>query len=151
MKTTPQGIDFIKQFEGFRTMPYQDIAGLWTVGYGHLMKPGDGTVVGSPITMGQATALLAKDLSTAETAVNNCGVSLTQNEFDALVSFTYNCGVGAFNMSSTKKDLIAGNKQKAADEMLLWNKAKDPKTGQLVVSQGLDRRRHAERELFLKE
>ena len=65
MRTSDKGIEQIKSFEGFRSMPYQDVVGKWTVGYGHLMIPGDGTVQGSPITMGQATELLRKDLHTA--------------------------------------------------------------------------------------
>ena len=88
MKTSQQGIEQLKTFEGFRSMPYLDTAGKWTVGYGHLMVSGDGLVQGSPITMGQATTLLTQDVGTAERCINDTGIDVTQNEFDALVSFT---------------------------------------------------------------
>jgi len=143
MKTSDKGIEQIKSFEGFRSMPYQDVVGKWTVGYGHLMIPGDGTVVGSPITMGQATELLRKDLHTAEEAVNSCGVELTQNEFDALVSFTYNLGVGAFQRSTLLKLLKTGNKLSASGEFPKWSMA----GGKEVP--GILRRRHAEQDCFL--
>ena len=109
MKTSQQGIEMIKSFEGFRTMPYQDGVGKWTVGYGHMIVSGDGCVVGSPITMGQATALLARDLFVAEHAINDNELSLTQNEFDALVSFVYNVGVGNFQHSTMLQKLKKGD------------------------------------------
>ena len=143
MKTSDKGIEQIKSFEGFRSMPYQDVVGKWTVGYGHLMIPGDGTVQGSPITMGQATELLRKDLHTAEEAVNATGVSLTQNEFDALVSFIYNLGVGAFQRSTLLKLLKTGNKEAAAKEFPKWSMA----GGKEVP--GILKRRLAEQECFL--
>ena len=143
MKTSDKGIEQIKSFEGFRSMPYQDVVGKWTVGYGHLMIPGDGTVVGSPITMGQSTELLRKDLHTAEQAVNSCGVELEQNEFDALVSFTYNLGVGAFQRSTLLKLLKTGNKLSASGEFPKWSMA----GGKEVP--GILRRRHAEQDCFL--
>ena len=143
MRTSDKGIEQIKSFEGFRSMPYQDVVGKLTVGYGHLMVHGDGTVQGSPITMGQATELLRKDLHTAEEAVNSCGVELTQNEFDSLVSFTYNLGVGAFQRSTLLKLLKAGNKEAAAKEFPKWSMA----GGKEVP--GILKRRFAEQECFL--
>ena len=143
MRTSDKGIEQIKSFEGFRSMPYQDVVGKLTVGYGHLMVHGDGTVQGSPITMGQATELLRKDLHTAEEAVNSCGVELTQNEFDSLVSFTYNLGVGAFQRSTLLKLLKAGNKEAAAKEFPKWSMA----GGKEVP--GILKRRLAEQECFL--
>jgi len=143
MKTSDKGIDQIKSFEGFRAMPYQDVVGKWTVGYGHLMVEGDGCVVGSPITMGQATELLRKDLHTAEQAVNACGVELEQNEFDALVSFVYNLGVGAFQRSTLLKLIKSGNKTAASGEFPKWSMA----GGKEVP--GILKRRHAEQDCFL--
>jgi len=143
MKTSDKGIDQIKSFEGFRAMPYQDIVGKWTVGYGHLMVAGDGCVEGSPITMGQATELLRKDLHTAEEAVNACGVELEQNEFDALVSFVYNLGVGAFQRSTLLKLIKSGNKLAASGEFPKWSMA----GGKEVP--GILKRRHAEQDCFL--
>ena len=143
MKTSDKGIEQIKSFEGFRAMPYQDIVGKWTVGYGHLMVAGDGCVEGSPITMGQATELLRKDLHTAEEAVNACGVELEQNEFDALVSFVYNLGVGAFQRSTLLKLIKSGNKLAASGEFPKWSMA----GGKEVP--GILKRRHAEQDCFL--
>jgi GH24 family phage-related lysozyme (muramidase) len=143
MKTSDKGIEQIKSFEGFRAMPYDDVVGKLTVGYGHLIVPGDGCVAGSPITMGQATELLRKDLHTAEEAVNSCGVELTQNEFDALVSFTYNLGTGAFQRSTLLKLLKTGNKVAASGEFPKWSMA----GGKEVP--GILKRRHAEQDCFL--
>ena len=143
MKTSDKGIDQLKSFEGFQAMPYQDGVGKWTVGYGHLMVAGDGCIVGSPITMGQATELLRKDLHTAEEAVNACGVELEQNEFDALVSFVYNLGVGAFQRSTLLKLLKSGNKIAASGEFPKWSMA----GGKEVP--GILKRRHAEQDCFL--
>jgi lysozyme len=143
MKTSDKGIEQIKSFEGFRSMPYQDVAGKWTVGYGHLMIPGDGTVVGSPITMGQATELLRKDLHSAEECVTSAGVELTQNEFDALVSFVYNLGCAAFHRSTLLKLLKSGNKTAASGEFPKWSMA----GGKEVA--GILKRRLAEQDCFL--
>lgn len=143
MKTSDKGIEQIKSFEGFRSMPYDDVAGKLTVGYGHLIVPGDGCVAGSPITMGQATQLLRGDLHTAEQCVNTCGVELSQNEFDALVSFVYNLGCGAFQRSTLLKFLKQGNKEAAAKEFSKWCMAGGKH------SDGILKRRFAEQECFL--
>lgn len=143
MKTSDNGIEQIKTFEGFRSMPYLDTAGKWTVGYGHLMVDGDGCVQGSPITMGQATELLRKDLHTAEECVNSAGVQLDQNEFDALVSFVYNLGCGAFQRSTLLKLLKSGNKTAAAGEFPKWCIAGGKH------SDGILKRRFAEQDCFL--
>lgn len=120
MKTSDKGIEQLKTFEGFRSMPYLDTAKKLTVGYGHLMVPGDGLVQGSPITMGQATTLLTQDVGIAERCINTTGVELTQNEFDALVSFIYNLGTGAFMRSTLLKLLKEGRKDAAASEFPKW-------------------------------
>ena len=143
MITSDKGIEQIKTFEGFRTMPYMDGVGKWTVGYGHLIVKGDGCVQGSPITMGQATELLRKDLHIAEACINQQGLDLTQNEFDALVSFTYNLGCGALQRSTLLKLLQAGRKNEAAVEFPKWSIA----GGQ--HSEGILKRRLAEQECFL--
>jgi lysozyme len=143
MKTSQQGIEQLKSFEGFRSMPYNDGVGKMTVGYGHMIVHGDGCVVGSPITMGQATSLLATDLSIAECCLNDTGIELTQNEFDALVSFIYNLGVGTFQRSTLLKLLKAGNKDAAAREFPKWDHA--PASS---VNQGILKRRLAEKRCF---
>jgi lysozyme len=143
MQTSDAGIKQLQGFEGFRTTPYQDIVGKWTVGYGHLMIPGDGTEIHQNITVEQGEALLRKDLHTAEECINaNCD-ELTQNEFDALVSFTFNLGCSAFERSTLLKFIKAKNFEAAAKEFPKWNMAGGK------ISQGLLRRRLAEQETFL--
>jgi len=145
MKTGDKGIALIKKWEGFRSMPYKDVVGKWTVGYGHLMVPGDGCVVGSPITMGQATTLLQRDLTTAELGVNtSVKVPITQNQFDALVCFTYNLGVAALQSSTLLKLVNQKKFTEAVDQFKLWNHA-----GGVVVD-GLTTRRKEEAQLFME-
>jgi lysozyme len=121
MRTSEAGIEQIKAFEGFRTMPYKDTGGRLTVGYGHLIVPGDGLVEGSPITMGQATSILRNDLQAAENCVNSTGTALTQNEFDALVSFVYNLGCPAFQRSTLLRFIKQQNYIAAAEEFPKWD------------------------------
>ena len=134
------GIDLIKSFEGFRDTAYMDSAGVWTIGYGHTGDVHDGDVV----TDEEAEAMLLDDLSTAATTVNACvPVDLSQGQFDALVSFVFNVGSGAFQRSTLLRDLNAGFYQQAADDLLAWCHA-----GNTVIN-GLLTRRRAERALFL--
>jgi lysozyme len=152
MKLSEQGIELIKSFEGLRLSAYRDIAGVWTIGYGSTryhdgktVKPGD-KLTDEP----QAAALFSNTLGQYETAVNNyVRVALTQNQFDALVSFTYNEGAYALKASTLLKKLNEKDYQGAADQFLLWNKITDPQTGQKVESLTLKERRSAERKLFL--
>jgi lysozyme len=142
MKTSYHGIEQIKTFEGFRSMPYEDGAKKLTVGYGHMIVPGDGCIKGSPITMGQATSLLTKDLNTAENCVNQVGTELTQNQFDALVSFVYNLGCTAFKNSTMFKLLQENNIEAAAQEFPRWDRVAG------VPNQGILKRRLAEQVCF---
>lgn len=134
------GLAHLKQFEGLRLQPYKDSGGLWTIGYGHLLKSGEWW---DSITEAQAAQLLADDVGTAEDAVNALvKVSMTQPQFDALVSFVYNVGVGAFRRSTLLRKLNAGDYAGAAGQFQLWRNA-----GGRVV-QGLVNRRAAEVALF---
>lgn len=138
-----KGIALIKDFEGKELKKYQDVVGKWTIGYGHLILPSESFPVA--ISDKEAEALLRKDLATSEAGVNRwVNVMLTQNQFDALVSFTFNLGVGNLQTSTLLKLLNQGLMQEAADQFLRWNKA-----GGKEVS-GLTRRRIAERDLFLQ-
>ena len=102
-KTSAQGVEFVKMFEGFSAVPYNDSAVLPTIGFGHLIKPGE---VFGAISSVEATALLARDLETAERAVNAAvRGTLTQSEFDALVCFTYNLGKGNLDSSTLLKKI----------------------------------------------
>ena len=85
MTTSDVGIELIKSFEGCRLLAYQDSVGIWTIGYGHT----NGVIKDQKITEAQATAYLKEDLAKAEKAVNEKQLGINQNQFDALVSFTF--------------------------------------------------------------
>ncbi|WP_038342573.1 lysozyme [Acinetobacter sp. A47] len=146
MTTSPVGINLITSFEDLKLTAYLCPANVWTIGFGTTVYP-TGTRVkqGDKCTEAQAKAYFTHDLKRFERAVNgSVGVPLTQNQFDALVSLTYNIGEGNFTSSTLLKMLNAGNYRGAADQFLVWNKSK----GQVL--NGLVRRRKVERELFLK-
>ncbi|WP_100134973.1 lysozyme [Enterobacter hormaechei] len=145
MQTSDKGIALIKQFEGCKLTAYQDSVGVWTIGYGWT-QPVDGKPIRAGMTIKQETAerLLKTGLVSYESDVSRLvKVSLTQGQFDALVSFTYNLGARSLSTSTLMRKLNAGDYAGAADEFLRWNKA-----GGKVLN-GLARRREAERALFL--
>lgn len=134
------GLRLIKEFEGCKLEAYQDIVGIWTIGYGHTRT----ARAGMKITKEQAEELLLEDLKSCEATIyREVKVRLTRNQFSALVSFIFNLGSGAFQKSTLLKKLNTTDYSGAATEFLRWNKA----GGQEVP--GLTRRRQAERELFL--
>ena len=138
--TSQAGIDLITSFEGCRLTAYQDSVGVWTIGYGHT----SGVYHGMTITEEEAIAFLRQDLKTAENAVNsNVTYGINQNQFDALVSFTFNVGTGNFTSSTLLKKLNAGDVNGAANEFDRWIYA----GGQVL--EGLVRRRAAEKQMFL--
>lgn len=144
-KTSERGKDLIKEFEGFRATAYLCPAGVWTVGYGTTRINGNKVQPNTRITTEEADVFLEQDLKQFEDVVNNrVIVQLTQNQFDALVSFVYNVGVGAFQKSTLLKKLNVGEYDSAAEQFLRWDKV----GGQKVT--GLTRRRKAEQELFLE-
>jgi len=147
MKTSQNGLNFIAREEGEVDHVYKDIAGIPTIGIGHVVRPGESFPNG--ITHDQALQILAGDVSTAEGAVNKdiTYSGLTQNMFDALVSFTFNCGTGSLAGSSMRTKLNAGDVAGAADAMLLWCHAVI--NGKLTQDKGLYNRRVRERQLFL--
>ncbi|AVL19425.1 muraminidase [Enterobacter cloacae] len=145
MQTSDKGIALIKQFEGCKLTAYQDSVGVWTIGYGWT-QPVDGKPIRAGMTIKQETAerLLKTGLVSYEIDVSRLvKVGLTQGQFDALVSFTYNLGARSLSTSTLLRKLNAGDYAGAADEFLRWNKA-----GGKVLN-GLTRRREAERDLFL--
>lgn len=145
MQTSDKGIALIKQFEGCKLTAYQDSVGVWTIGYGWT-QPVDGKPIRAGMTIKQETAerLLKTGLVSYESDVYRLvKVGLTQGQFDALVSFTYNLGARSLSTSTLLRKLNAGDYAGAADELLRWNKA-----GGKVLN-GLTRRREAERALFL--
>lgn len=145
MRTSSSGVALIKRFEGLELEAYQDIAGIWTIGYGHT---GPDVTPGLTISESEAEALLRDDLRRFENGVDRAArVSLNQNEFDALVSFSYNVGVAAMQGSTAIRRLNRGDRMGAADALTWWNKA--TVDGVLREVRGLTRRRAAERALFL--
>lgn len=132
------GINLIKEFEGCRLTAYQDPVGIWTIGYGHTA----GVSPGMTITQAQAEEFLRSDLASFEGYVNNPSfvpitASLTQGQFDALVSFAYNCG------PRNLRELCAGQSASGiAATLPLYNRAGGK------VLKGLERRRQAEVALF---
>ncbi|EMG7910472.1 lysozyme [Enterobacter cloacae] len=145
MQTSEKGVALIKEFEGCKLTAYQDSVGVWTIGYGWT-QPVDGKPIRAGMTIKQETAerLLKTGLVSYESDVCRLvKVGLTQGQFDALVSFTYNLGARSLSTSTLLRKLNAGDYAGAADEFLRWNKA-----GGKVLN-GLTRRREAERALFL--
>jgi len=145
MNFSNNGVEKLKALEGFRAKPYADSGGKMTVGYGHLIVPGDGVGGnGDIIDATKATELLINDVSTAVKGVNAAVTrDITQNQFDALVIFAYNVGVTAFKNSTLLKLLNAGDIQGASEQFLRWDKV-----GGVSVA-GLHNRRVAEQTLFL--
>ena len=145
MQTSDKAIALIKEFEGCKLTAYQDSVGVWTIGYGWT-QPVDGKPIRAGMTIKQETAerLLKTGLVSYESDVSRLvKVGLSQGQFDALVSFTYNLGARSLSTSTLLRKLNAGDYAGAADEFLRWNKA-----GGKVLN-GLTRRREAERALFL--
>lgn len=146
MKTSTAGREAVARREGCVLKAYQDSVGVWTIGVGHTSAAGAPKVVkGMRITATEADEILSRDLALFESAVNKAvAVPLNQNEFDALVSLAFNIGSNAFRKSTLVRKLNAGDRQGAADQFLVWNKAGGK------VLKGLVNRRHDERRQFLK-
>ncbi|CAK0765332.1 lysozyme [Gammaproteobacteria bacterium] len=143
LRTSQVGIDLVKGYEGLRLRVYRDAAGLSTIGYGHLIKPGENFSGG--ISAKKAELMLVNDLLATEDSVKKwVNVALTQGQFDALVSFVFNVGAGSFKKSTLLRKLNAGDVAGAAEEFGKWDKA-DGK-----VAEGLRRRRVAEMEVFVE-
>lgn len=149
MRISEAGVDFIKSWEGFEARAYRDVAGVWTIGYGHTEGFGDGTFgPDAVVTRKAATALLQHDLGPREKAVSDAvAAALAQYEFDALTSLAFNIGAGAFRGSTVLRRLNGGDREGAGAAFLMWDKI--TVEGALRASCGLRRRRQAESALFL--
>lgn len=134
MQTSMEGRKFISDNEGVVLRPYQDSTGNWTIGCGHLIQEGESFP--DQITFDQAMDLLAQDLQIAENAVNGLGWELNQGQFDALVDFTFNAGIGAI------RQLAAHGQDDVPNQLPRWNKS----GGRALA--GLSRRRAAEVDLW---
>ena len=135
MKISETGLNLIKQFEGCHLTAYKDPVGIPTIGYGHT----NGVKLGQKITQAQADEYLRQDVASAEKAVSKYKYNYNQNQFDALVSFTYNCGSG-----NLKQITNNGNRtlEQISARLPNYNKA----SGKVLA--GLTRRRAAEKKLF---
>ena len=135
-----KGLDFIKSWEKFIPHVYKDAAGLPTIGYGHLIKPGESYTT---ITEPEAVALMKKDLQPMlNNIIKSIKVDINQNQFDSLCSFCYNVGSGGFVKSTLLKLINKNLLSEASNEFGKWVKA-----GGKTLS-GLKRRREAERKMF---
>ena len=145
MQISRDGLDLIKRFEGLSLKAYKCPADVWTIGYGSTRIWGRAVTGDDQITKEQAEDFLRQDVDAFGKAVSAAvAVPLDQSQFDALVSWTYNCGIAAMQRSTLVRLLNEGNYHAAADEFLRWNKA----AGKEVS--GLTRRRGAERAMFLE-
>lgn len=139
MKVSDVGIELIKEFEGCRQVAYQDSVGVWTIGYGHTKDVYEGQLA----IKKTIERWLQEDLEEFEGYVNKLvKVELNQNQFDALVAWTYNLGPGSLKESTMLRKLNYGDYESVPDEMRRWNKAGGE------VLEGLVRRRDAEANLF---
>jgi GH24 family phage-related lysozyme (muramidase) len=144
MKTSEAGLRLIKEFEGFRSKAYVCPAGVLTIGYGHTSAAGDPAVVrGMEITNGVAHEILRSDLERFERGVTSLvKVDLDQNQFDVLVSFAFNCGLGNLKKSTLLKRVNAKRFEDVPAELMKWTR------GGGKVLPGLVRRRRAEAEMW---
>ena len=143
MRYSNRAINIIKKYEGCRTSAYLCPAGIWTIGYGHT----NGVKQGDVITEAIADNFLHKDLAetckTLNRFLENDGIEVTQNQFDALISLAFNIGF-RFTRFNLWKQLKAGNFEQSAKEFLDINRA----NGQVLT--GLTKRRREEADLFLR-
>jgi lysozyme len=141
-----EGLKLLQTFEGLYLEAYKDPVGVWTIGWGCT----EGICEGMKITKAQAESMLKKELVQFEAAVAKAvEVEINDNQYSALISFSYNLGVRSLFESTLLKYLNQGNYQEAADQFLVWDKAQIGT--RLQVLPGLARRRRAERSLFLSE
>jgi lysozyme len=135
------GVELIKLFEGFRALPYYDVAGYPTVGYGHLLSKEKGADLDQwlSVTEREADVLLRRDVARFERAVSRLvRVPLSQGQFNALVSFTYNLGPGALQASTLRRVINRGMYHEAPRQFRRWVYARGRKW------RGLVKRREAE-------
>lgn len=142
MKTSDKGIGLIKKYEGLRLKAYLCPAKVWTIGYGHT----GGVKSGDVVSEAQAEALLRTDLVKFEKVVSSSGLLLNQNQFDALVSFTYNVGAGNFANSTLFRTIKQNpSDKKIREEFLRWVYA----AGKMLP--GLKSRRIDESNLYFQQ
>ncbi len=140
---TKKGLELIKSYEGFSSVIYRDSAGLPTIGYGHLITSSEKNLFTAGITKSKAEELLKADVITAERAVTRLiTVPLNDNQFDSLVSFTFNLGAAVLQRSTLRATVIRAEHEQVPLEFLRWVFADGRKIP------GLVRRRQTEAELY---
>jgi len=145
LSMTEAGVDFLSRQEGFRSRSYLDQAGKPTIGYGHLIRPGE---TFDAITESEAQVLLGLDVARIAIPVQTAlRVELKPHQADAVLSLAFNVGGAAVANSTLMRLLNAGDIGGAADQFSRWNKI--TVNGRKVVSKGLAARRERERALFL--
>ena len=149
MSTSPRGRALLDTEEGTVLRVYLDQVGRPTVGRGHLVRPGDGLKLGDVITLDRCEALFTADLAPVEDAINALvRIQPTQNQFDAMVSLTFNIGSAGFATSTVLHCLNVNDVAGAAAAFALWNKGMV--NGVKVVLPILTARRAREAALFLE-
>ena len=157
MKVSDKCISMIRHHEGVRFRPYRCPAKLWTIGVGHVLYPSQGALPldrrqdfqlqaqdDRTFSAEEVDGILRSDLARFERGVAvQCPVSLTQGQFDALVSFSFNCGLGTLQRSTLRQKLLRGETEDAAQELLKYT------IGGGRVLPGLVKRRQDERSVFL--
>lgn len=139
----------LKQLEGFEPNVYRNGGGRETIGYGHLVRAGEDWSKG--ITREEADLLLRRDIAKAEQAINKLVTKpLNQNQYDAIVIWTFNLGTGNLEKSTLLKRLNSGNHQDVPNQLMRWVHVKHKDTGKVEVLPGLVKRRKAEVDLWNK-
>ena len=153
MQISEKGLKLIKKEEAFKPRKYLCPAGKPTIGYGHVILPAEQALTLATLTEAEASQLLLLDVNRKYGAhvAKRLTRSVTQNQFDALVSFCFNVGTGGFDQSSVLRLANAGSTSTEAicQAFGLWNKVTNPKTQRKEVSNGLTVRRAREAALYL--
>lgn len=146
LTTSQNGINLIKQFEGFSSRAYICPAGYLTIGFGHVVRGSNNPLVNRTISLHEAEMLLRQDLITFERIVNRLvKIHLNQNQFDALVSFTFNLGGGNLEASTLLRLVNRGKFREAANQFERWVYGGGRKL------KGLIARRKVEKAVFLAQ
>lgn len=150
MRVSQDCYNLIKEFEGCRLTSYLCPASIATIGWGSTMYDnGNKVQLGQTISQERADELLAWEVDKKATVVNAYKINFNQQQFDAVVCFAYNVGLGAFNKSTIKKlAIINPNDPAIRDAFMMWSKARVG--GVLMTLKGLERRRRAEADLYFK-
>jgi len=148
---SPAGEALIKKWEGFYAKRYRDPVGIWTIGYGTIQnrRLGIKLTAGMTVTKEEATELMRKELRAMEKHVNKLLTrDVSQPQFDAIMSFCYNLGTGAFKKSTLRRAINAGDFVKARAQFGRWVWATDRRTKKRVKLRGLVNRRRDEAKMF---